>query len=144
MSAIPSNSGHVADKPKSAGGTLAQSGQAILYFASDGTVLNRVPSGKSSRAGGRSKTTPTSPIVFAPYGAGDGASTFGLPNRAYLAVGRDNASGSASNVIQVSTTVTLVSGNSNITVASAAGLAIGMFVSHPKLQSEPKSTEFLD
>lgn len=29
-----------------AGGTLAQGGQAILYFAPDGTVLNRVPSGK--------------------------------------------------------------------------------------------------
>ena len=29
-----------------AGGTLAQAGQAILYFAPDGTVLNRVPSGK--------------------------------------------------------------------------------------------------
>jgi hypothetical protein len=29
-----------------AGGTLAQAGQAILYFVPDGTVLNRVPSGK--------------------------------------------------------------------------------------------------
>jgi len=30
---------------------LAQSGQAILYFASDGTVLNRVPSGPFGRLG---------------------------------------------------------------------------------------------
>jgi hypothetical protein len=29
-----------------AGGTLAQSGQAILYFAPEGGVINRVPSGK--------------------------------------------------------------------------------------------------
>jgi len=29
-----------------AGGTLAQSGQAILYFAPEGAVLNRIPSGK--------------------------------------------------------------------------------------------------
>lgn len=29
-----------------AGGTLANGGQATLYFAPDGTVLNRIPSGK--------------------------------------------------------------------------------------------------
>lgn len=28
------------------GGTLAQSGQAILYFAPEGNVINRIPSGK--------------------------------------------------------------------------------------------------
>lgn len=28
------------------GGTLAKAGQATLFFAPDGTVLNRVPSGK--------------------------------------------------------------------------------------------------
>src|SRR4051812_31044200 len=30
----------------SAGGSLAQSGTATLYFAPDGTILNRVPSGR--------------------------------------------------------------------------------------------------
>ena len=29
-----------------AGGTLAQAGQATIYFAPDSTVLNRIPSGK--------------------------------------------------------------------------------------------------
>jgi hypothetical protein len=34
-----------------AGGSLAQTGQATLYFAPDGTVLNRVPSGKIQQGG---------------------------------------------------------------------------------------------
>jgi hypothetical protein len=71
--------------------------------------------------------------VFAPYGVGDGSTTFGIPNRAYVGVGRDNASGSASNINQVSTTLTLVSGSATGTVGSAAGLAVGMFVAHPKV-----------
>jgi hypothetical protein len=75
----------------------------------------------------------TTLLVFAPYGNGDGTSTFGIPNSAYLMVGRDNASGTASNVMQVSTTINLTLGSATATVASAAGLMIGMFVSHPKL-----------
>jgi hypothetical protein len=77
----------------------------------------------------------TTPLVFAPYGVGDGSTTFGLPNHAYIGVGRDNASGSASNITQVSTTITLTSGSATATVASAANLFIGMFASHPKLPS---------
>jgi hypothetical protein len=72
-------------------------------------------------------------LVFAPFGVGDGSTTFGLPNRAYLGVGRDNASGSASNVNQVSTTITLTNGSATATVASATGLAVGMYISHPKV-----------
>ena len=85
----------------------------------------------------------TGPLVFAPYGVGDGTSTFGIPNRAYVAVGRDNAGGSASNVTQVSTTLTITSGASSGTVASAAGLAIGMYASHPKLPSGTKITNIV-
>jgi len=55
-----------------------------------------------------------------------------FPNRAYVAVGRDNASGSAANVTQVSTTITATSGSASATVASATGLFVGMFVSQPK------------
>lgn len=75
----------------------------------------------------------TSGLVFAPYGAGDGSTTFNLPNRAYLGVGRDNASGSAANINQLSTTINLVSGSATATVASTANLAVGMYVSHPKV-----------
>jgi len=39
----------------------------------------------------------TTLLVFSPHGAGDGLTTFGLPNRAYIGVGRDNASGRAWN-----------------------------------------------
>jgi hypothetical protein len=75
----------------------------------------------------------TTPLVFAPYGVGDGTSTFGIPNRAYLAVGRDNASGSASNINQVSTTISISSGSAAATVASATGLFVGMYVNQPKV-----------
>lgn len=75
----------------------------------------------------------TTPLVFAPYGVGDGVTTFILPNRANAAVGRDNASGSASNIMQVSTTITVGSGSTAATVASATGLAIGMYVNQPKI-----------
>ena len=82
----------------------------------------------------------TTPLVFAPYGVGDGITTFGIPNRAYIAVGRDNASGSASNITQVSTTLSITTGTATGTVASAAGLAVGMFASHPKFPSGTKIT----
>lgn len=74
----------------------------------------------------------TTPLVFAPYGVGDGSSTFGLPNRAYFAVGRDNASGSATNVLQVSTNLVLTGGSPSATVADGSNLFAGMFVAHPK------------
>lgn len=38
-----------------AGGTLAQSGQAVLYFASGGIVINRIPSGKIQQGTGTIK-----------------------------------------------------------------------------------------
>jgi hypothetical protein len=75
----------------------------------------------------------TTTLVFAPYGVGDGSTTFGVPNRAYVAVGRDNASGSASNVMQVSTTMSVTTGTAAATVGSATGLFVGMFVSQPKV-----------
>jgi microcystin-dependent protein len=80
----------------------------------------------------------TTTLVFAPYGVGDGSTTFGIPNRAYLAVGRDNASGSASNINQVSTTLTVVNGSNNGVVGSAAGLVAGMYISHPVYPSGTK------
>jgi hypothetical protein len=75
----------------------------------------------------------TSPLVLAPYGVGDGSTTFGIPNRAYLAVGRDNARGSASSVMQVLSNSSLTLGSNVVAVSSSVGLYIGMFVSHPKL-----------
>jgi microcystin-dependent protein len=80
----------------------------------------------------------TTSLVFAPYGVGDGSTTFGVPNRAYIAVGRDNASGSASNVMQVSTNLSTTSGSATATVGSAAGLFIGMYISHPKVPNGTK------
>lgn len=63
------------------------------------------------------------------YGAGDGTSTFNLPDlRGRTAVGKDDMGGAPANRLQVATTVSTTSGSATATVASAANLAIGMFV----------------
>jgi microcystin-dependent protein len=63
------------------------------------------------------------------YGAGDGSTTFNLPDlRGRAAVGKDDMGGSAANRLQVPTTINTTSGSSSVAVASAANLAIGMFV----------------
>lgn len=80
----------------------------------------------------------TSLLVFAPFGVGDGTSTFGLPNLANVQVGRDNASGTASNISQVSTTLSLTLSSASAVVGSATGLVVGMYISHPKVPSGTK------
>jgi microcystin-dependent protein len=61
------------------------------------------------------------------YGAGDGATTFNLPDlRGRIAAGADNMGGAAANRVQASTTATTTNASANITVASAAGLSTGM------------------
>ena len=63
------------------------------------------------------------------YGSGDGSTTFNLPDlRGRAAVGKDDLGGSAANRLQVSTTVNTTGSSTSATVASAANLAIGMFV----------------
>jgi hypothetical protein len=121
------------------GTTLPLSGVTIPGAA----VILSVDSSTQVTMSANATGSATGPLVFAPYGVGDGTSTFGIPNRAYVAVGRDNAGGSASNVTQVSTTLTITSGASSGTVASAAGLAIGMYASHPKLPSGTKITNIV-
>jgi hypothetical protein len=97
------------------------------------TVIQSVDSGTQITMSAAATGSGATALTIAPYGVGDGTTTFGLPNRAYLGVGRDNASGSASNINQVSTTITLTSGSNTATVGSAAGLCAGMFISTPKL-----------
>ena len=63
------------------------------------------------------------------YGAGDGSTTFGLPDlRGRVVAGEDDMGGTAANRLQVSTTITTTASSTSATVASAAGLAIGMRV----------------
>jgi hypothetical protein len=107
------------------------------------TVVLSVDSGTQVTLSAAATASATTPLVFAPYGVGDGTTTFGIPNRAYVAVGRDNASGSASNITQVSTTLSITTGTATGTVASAAGLAVGMYASHPKLPSGTKITNIV-
>lgn len=63
------------------------------------------------------------------YSPGDGSTTFGLPNMTgKTLIGRDNLDGAADNLIQVTTDLTTTATNTSATVASAAGLCIGMYV----------------
>lgn len=63
------------------------------------------------------------------YGSGDGSTTFNLPDlRGRVAVGKDDIGGVAANRVQVSSTINTTNGSSSAAVASAANLAIGMFV----------------
>ncbi len=111
-------------------GTGIQAATVILSVDSATQVTLSLPATASA----------TTPLVFAPHGVGDGATTFGIPNRAYVAVGRDNASGSATNINQVSTTFSITTGTSAAVVASATGLAVGMYASAPKLPFGTKIT----
>lgn len=97
------------------------------------TRIQSVDSASQITMGLVATASSTTGIVVAPYGVGDGSTTFNLPNRAYIGIGRDNAGGSASNVSQVSTNISLTSGSATATVASAASLAIGMYITHPKV-----------
>lgn len=59
------------------------------------------------------------------WGAGDGSTTFNLPNgagRVFVGVDAD------SNIIQTTTTITTTSGSASATVASATNIVIGMVV----------------
>jgi hypothetical protein len=98
-----------------------------------GTFIQSVDSATQVTLNKNCTISGTTPLVFAPYGVGDGATTFGIPNRAYIGVGRDNASGAPSNINQVSTTISLTSGSGTATVASATGLFVGMFIANPNL-----------
>lgn len=63
------------------------------------------------------------------YGAGNGTTTFNIPNFAgRVPVGRDNMSGTAANISQRSTTIDTNSGSPTATVGSGSGLSVGMFV----------------
>lgn len=63
------------------------------------------------------------------YGAGNGTTTFNLPDsRGRVSVALDNVGGTAGNIVQKATTISTTSGNTSATVASAAGLCPGMYI----------------
>lgn len=68
-------------------------------------------------------------LLSTTYGVGDGSTTFNLPDyRGPARVGRDNMGGTRANVLQKSTTLTTTNTLNTATVASATGLAVGMYV----------------
>lgn len=81
-------------------------------------------------------TSRTGTMTFFAYGAGDGSTTFNLPDlRGMVLVGRDNMGGTAANIAQVSTTLTTTAASSTATVGSAAGLAISMVITNDNVPS---------
>lgn len=102
-----------------AGSVVAFAGSAapVGWLLCDGSAVSRT----------------TYAVLFAAiataYGAGDGSTTFNLPDlRGRTAVGKDDMGGTPANRLQVATTISTTSGSASATVASAANLAIGMFV----------------
>ncbi len=66
-------------------------------------------------------------VIGIKYGAGDGVTTFNVPDkRGRGSIGSDNMGGTAANRSQISTTITTTNGSPAITVASAANLSVGM------------------
>lgn len=75
-------------------------------------------------------TTRSGTITFFAHGNGDGSTTFNIPNyNGRALVGRDNQGGSASNVSQVTATLSTTNLSATATVSSAAGLSVGMTLS---------------
>lgn len=76
----------------------------------------------------------TGTMTFFAYGAGDGSTTFNLPDdRGMVMVARDNMGGTAANITQVSTTLTTTAASASATVGSAAGLQLGMNIINPNV-----------
>lgn len=75
-------------------------------------------------------------MTFFSVGAGDGSTTFNLPDdRGMVMVARDNMGGTPVNVIQVSTTLTTTAASASATVGSATGLQLGMFIVNANVPS---------
>jgi hypothetical protein len=54
------------------------------------TVVQSVDSSTQVTLSANATVSSTTALVFAPYGVGDGSTSFGIPNRAYVGVGRDD------------------------------------------------------
>ncbi len=94
------------------------------------TKIRSVDSGTQITLSANATSSGTSTVVVAPFGVGDGSTTFNLPDfRGRMAIGPDDmAGGGAANVSQITSTLTTSNGSATATVGSATGLYIGMYV----------------
>lgn len=129
------------DSPKLARADLLAAVQALNQMISWGGVPTGVVqpfAGSTSPTGwllcaGQAVSRSTYADLFGAigttYGAGDGTTTFNLPDlRGRVVAGEDDMGGTAANRLQVSTTITTTASSTSATVGSATGLAIGMRV----------------
>ncbi len=76
-------------------------------------------------------------IIVAPWGLGNGTTTFNLPGRAgRKGVGRDDLSGTAANVSQASYSMTTTNGSPTVAVLDGGGAfrtAVNFFISHANI-----------
>lgn len=95
---------------------------------SSGTTLLSCDSTTCTMSANASATR-TGTMTFLPYGGGDGATTFNLPDyRGVGLTGRDNMGGTAANTMQATTTITTTGASASATLGSATGVAVGMTV----------------
>jgi len=91
------------------------------------TILSCTPT--TCTLSNNASSSGTANLVVFFYGDGDGSTTVNLPDcRGKDVAYRDNMGGSASNILQVTTTITTSSGSSSITPASLTGIAAGMYI----------------
>jgi len=70
------------------------------------------------------------------YGEGDGSTTFNLPDkRDRTSFAKGDMGGTAANRLQATTTISTTDNSTSATVASATGLAIGMFITSTNVPS---------
>lgn len=95
--------------------------------------LSAVPAGyllENGQAVSRTTYVTLFGVIGTTYGAGDGSTTFNVPNLSgAMIVGVEAMGGIAAvNKIQASTTITTTAGSATATVGSANGIAAGMFI----------------
>lgn len=94
-----------------------------------GTTVINIVSGTQITVSNNAAATATVISTVFPWGNGNGTSTMTLPDlRGRVAAGPDAMGGTASNRLQVSTTISTTSGSPTATVTSASNIAIGMVV----------------
>ncbi len=81
-----------------------------------------------------STTVAGAAIIVAPWGLGNGTTTFALPFRqGRIGIGRDDLSGAAANNIQFPYTVATTNTSAAITITTGGFVAVGQAIAHPNV-----------
>lgn len=107
-----------------------------------GTTVKSIDSSSQITLSANLTTSGARSVRFFPWGNGDGATTFNLPDtKGKFRYTRDNLGGTAALVAQVQTTITTTAGSATATVASVSGIARGWYVSAKTIPAGTKVTD---